>query len=204
MKKVNCNNIIVSWNAPIIPSNSIVGIPLGLEHEYLKSIIDRYIINKKDGLYKFDGSPVLRLDSFILDNQGDGFYHFLVNDPKLTNRENLNELQDSFYSRALHIGIRFNRVFFIKVWAFEVFENEIESKYSYQGKTFEDLGLYSKVVDFSQYSKLEFDSAEEWFYTDQNYGRVEITGYGQSLEDFPEQEVMAIAVIQESAYDNLN
>ncbi|WEI09017.1 hypothetical protein PYR73_11730 [Acinetobacter soli] len=108
-------------------------------------------------------------------------------------------MQDSFYSRALHIGIRCHRVFFIKVWAFEVLNND-KSIYSYQGRTKENLGLYRQVNDFKEYSELEFDEAEEWFYTHTKYGGLEITGYGQSLEDISQQKVMAIAVIPGSAY----
>lgn len=197
--KTSEHNIIISWCAPIIPSNSIAGIPIGLEYECLKSILSKYIVDEQNELYRFDGSPTLKLEEFFIDDDGNGGYHFIVSDASLTNRDNLFELQDCFYSRALHIGIRYHKVFFIKVWAFEVLNND-KSLYSYQGQTKENLGLYSKVKDFKGYSELEFDEAEEWFYTDQSYGGLEITGYGQSLDDFPQQKVMALAVIPESAY----
>lgn len=198
MKQID-HNIIISWCAPIIPSNSIAGIPIGLAHEKLKTILSKYIVDEQNELYQFVNSPILKLEEFFIDDEGDGYYHFIVSDVSLTNRDNLFELQDSFYSRALHIGIRCHKVFFIKVWAFEVLNNG-KSIYSYQGRTKENLGLYSQVIDFKKYSELEFDEAEEWFYTDTKYGGLEITGYGQSLEDFPQQKVMAIAVIPESAY----
>ena len=193
------HKVIISWCAPIIPSNSLAGIPIGLEHECLKSILSKYIVDEQNGLYKFDYSPTLKLDESFIDDDGNGYYHFVVSDNSLTNRDNLLELQDSFYSRALHIGIRCHKVFFVKVWAFEVL-NKHESLYSYQGRTKENLGLYSEVKEFKDFSDLEFDEAEEWFYTDTEYGGLEITGYGQSLDNYPQQKVMAIAVIPESAY----
>lgn len=198
MKQID-HNIIISWCAPIIPSTSIAGIPIGLAHEKLKTILSRYIVDEQNELYQFVNSPILKLEEFFIDDDGDGHYHFIVSDVSLTNRDNLFEFQDSFYSRALHIGIRCHKVFFVKVWAFEVL-NKHKSLYSYQGRTKENLGLYSQVKDFKNYSELEFDEAEEWFYTDTKYGGLEITGYGQSLEDLPQQKVMAIAVIPESAY----
>lgn len=196
---ISKNPIIISWCAPIIPSNSIAGIPIGLEHECLKSILSKYIVDAQKELYRFDGSPTLKLEESFINDDGDGYYHFVLSDASLTNRDNLFQLQDSFYSRALHIGIRCHKVFFVKVWAFEVLNNH-KSLYSYQGRTKENLGLYSQVKDFKVYSDLEFDEAEEWFYTDTKYGGLEITGYGQSLEELPQQKVMAIAVIPESAY----
>ncbi|MCB8768615.1 hypothetical protein [Acinetobacter soli] len=198
MKQID-HNIIISWCAPIIPSNSIAGIPIGLAYEKLKTILSKYIVDEQNELYQFFNSPILKLEEFFIDDDGDGYYHFIVSDVSLTNCGNLFELQDSFYSRALHIGIRCHRVFFIKVWAFEVLNND-KSIYSYQGRTEENLGLYRQVNDFKEYSELEFDEAEEWFYTDTKYGGLEITGYGQSLEDISQQKVMAIAVIPGSAY----
>ncbi|WP_151840863.1 hypothetical protein [Acinetobacter soli] len=198
MKQID-HNIIISWCAPIIPSNSIAGIPVGLAYEKLKTILSKYIVDEQNELYQFVNSPILKLEEFFIDDDGDGYYHFIVSDVSLTNRDNLFELQDSFYSRALHIGIRCHKVFFIKVWAFEVLNND-KSIYSYQGRTKENLGLYRQVNDFKEYSELEFDEAEEWFYTDTKYGGLEITGYGQSLEDISQQKVMTIAVIPESAY----
>lgn len=114
MKQID-HNIIISWCALIIPSNSIAGIPVGLAYEKLKTILSKYIVDEQNELYQFVNSPILKLEEFFIDDDGDGYYHFIVSDVSLTNRDNLFELQDSFYSRALHIGIRCHKVFFIKV-----------------------------------------------------------------------------------------
>lgn len=53
----------------------------------------------------------------------------------------------------------------------------------------------SLVSDLLPFTSLEFDSAEEWFYTDQDYGGLEVTGWGVPLEDHPDQIVTALCVI---------
>lgn len=95
----------------------------------------------------------------------------------------------------LNILVVNNHIAAIKTWAFEVLDQDDQkSAHSYMGKTKEGLGLYSPLIDFLNYSKLEFDEGESFFYTDDAYGNLEITGYGQTLEDYPDQVVMAIAV----------
>ncbi|EPN31185.1 hypothetical protein A244_38005, partial [Pseudomonas syringae pv. actinidiae ICMP 18807] len=44
------------------------------------------------------------------------------------------------------------------------------------------IGLGSLVSELLPYTQLEFDEAEEWFYTDDKYGEVEVTGLGVPLE----------------------
>ncbi len=55
------------------------------------------------------------------------------------------------------------------------------------------------MKDLLPYTRLQYDEAEECFYTDENYGGLEVTGYGD-LEDHPDQEIMALTVISKSAY----
>lgn len=55
------------------------------------------------------------------------------------------------------------------------------------------IGLGSLVSDLLPFTSLEFDSAEEWFYTDQSYGGLE--GRQFLLEDHPDQVVTALCVI---------
>lgn len=72
---------------------------------------------------------------------------------------------------------------------------------SYQGKLCGDIGLGDPVDDLLKYTELEFDNAEEWFYTDKEYGGLEVTGYGSDLNDEPGQMIMALTVIEESPFD---
>ncbi|WEI09018.1 hypothetical protein PYR73_11735 [Acinetobacter soli] len=65
MKQID-HNIIISWCAPIIPSNSIAGIPIGLAYEKLKTILSKYIVDEQNELYQFFNSPILKLEEFLL------------------------------------------------------------------------------------------------------------------------------------------
>ncbi|EPN29783.1 hypothetical protein A244_39803, partial [Pseudomonas syringae pv. actinidiae ICMP 18807] len=56
-------------------------------------------------------------------------------------------------------------------------------------------GLGSLVSELLPYTRLELDETEEFFYTDDNYGAVEITGLGVPLEDIPDQHITAICII---------
>lgn len=188
----------ISWSAPIEPSKSMVGIPIGLELEKLKILLTKYLVGDGEGLYLFDNAPFLKLESFAIDADGNGHYHFILADSRLTHINNEVQLKDTFYSRALHIMLRSYKVFAIKVWAFEHLYDDELPEHSYRGRTKEGIGLYDEVSKFLPYSHLEFDEAEEWFYTDRTYGGLEVTGYGRSLKNFPDQVIMAITVIPES------
>lgn len=189
------DNINISWKSPIIPSKSLAGIPIGIENGLFQHVLEQYLVDSENKIYEFNYSPALILDEYILDDNGNGYYHFVLNDPKLTGRGNPTQLRDSFYSRVLNIGVVNNHIAAIKTWAFEVLvKDDQKSIHSYMGKTKEGLGLYSPLIDFLNYSELVFDEGESFFYTDGAYGNLEITGYGQTLEDYPDQVVMAIAV----------
>ena len=75
---------------------------------------------------------------------------------------------------------------------------------SYQGRLCGDIGLGDPVHDLLKYTELEFDNAEEWFYTDKEYGGLEVTGYGSDLNDEPGQMIMALTVIEESPFDRFS
>ena len=189
------NKISFSWKSPIIPSKSLAGIPIGIENGLFQNILKQYLVDSENKIYEFKYSPALILDEYTLDDNGNGCYHFVLNDPKLTGRKNLSQLRDLFYSRVLNILVVNNHIAAIKTWAFEVLDQDDQkSAHSYMGKTKEGLGLYSPLIDFLNYSILEFEEGESFFYSDDAYGNLEITGYGQTLEDYPDQVVMAIAV----------
>jgi hypothetical protein len=59
----------------------------------------------------------------------------------------------------------------------------------------EGIGLGGLVSDLLSFTALEFDEAEEWFYTDEDYGGLEVTGWGVFLEDHPNQVITALCVI---------
>lgn len=196
----NERNFVISWDAPIKPSKSMAGIPIGLDVKELDSLLTNYLDSCNKNVYVFHNSPALTLGSSI-DSEGNGVYMFTLYDRSLTNIKIDAQLRDDFYSRALCVLLRRYKVFAVKAWAFERLNSDGDLPVnSYRGKTRENLGLYSKVSEFLDYTNLEFDEGEEWFYTDKEYGGLEVIGYGMSLDNYPEQLVMSIGVIPESAY----
>jgi len=67
MKQVS--QFSISWVAPIVPSVSLAGIPLGVGAEVLARVLLNYLIDETSQLYQFECSPELRLigkgDRFI-------------------------------------------------------------------------------------------------------------------------------------------
>jgi hypothetical protein len=84
----------------------------------------------------------------------------------------------------------------VKVWHFEKLKEGEVPKNIYRGKLPENIGLGDQVCDLLPYAKLVYDSAEELFYSDSEYGALEVTGYGD-LDEYPEQVIMAISIISE-------
>jgi len=201
MKNLNACEFVISWGARIVPSESLAGIPLGISIEGFEKILSRYMIDKSGSLYRFDGAPVLVMEK-SLDSNGDGGYGFSVFDRELTNwRLYFNSPEHAGANpRALDVIVRSWEVFAVKVWMFENLRSGEKIVNSYAGKLSEGVGLGSLISDFLAFTELEFDDAEEWFYTDQNCGGLEVSGYGGDLNDWPNQVVTALAVIKESQF----
>lgn len=176
----------ISWGAPIVPSVSLAGVPLHAAKSLLMSVLATYVIDEDRMLYKFDGSPVLRLRRG-LDEGGDDLLCFSLNDDDLIHKFNKG-------IPALIVMIRDGKVFAVKAYDFS-FPGEPVRDFVYKGVFQNGIGLGSLVSDILKFTDLEFDEAEEWFYADASFGGVEITGYGVPLEDEPEQVITAICVI---------
>ncbi len=188
--------ISISWSAPILPSISLAGIPLGMHVEDFERAIKQYVIDDKAGLYKFTDSPVLlMMKSF--DSDGCGGYGFFVHDVDLTNWQLYYDRPDhpGVETRALHVLVREWKIYAIKTWLYESVAQGYKPVSSYQGKLPEGIGLGDLVRDLSPYTELEFDSSEEWFYTDEKYGGLEVCGYGSDLSDDPDQIITSLTVI---------
>jgi hypothetical protein len=181
------NYFSVSWAAPIVPSISLAGIPLGVSAEDLGRVLLKYIVDANNQLYKFENAPSLRLKTHGLDGLGNGGYSFSLFDDAV-----INELLKG--TPALSIMIREGKVHAIKVYDFS-FSGDLAQELVYKGVLPAGIGLGSLVSDLLPFTSLDFDSAEEWFYTDQDYGGLEVTGWGVPLEDHPDQIITALCVI---------
>ncbi|WP_288407011.1 hypothetical protein [uncultured Herbaspirillum sp.] len=195
-------NTLISWNAPIIPSHSMAGIPIGLDLKKVNELLRAYLIDDGKNLYQFDSAPLLQLKRLDEIN-GDETFLFNVHDRDKTNWSFHFNTPDHAGAnpRALAIIFRKHKVHAVKAWHFERLKDGEKAKHIYRGKLPGNIALGDPVKNLLSYTKLQYDEAEEWFYTDDKYGGLEVTGYGE-LEDYPEQEIMALAVISKSAYVN--
>lgn len=198
MKKID--DLSISWNAPIIPSHSIAGIPLGLDVDDLNELLQIYLLDRGNNLYQFAESPVLNLKKNT-NVDGTEIYLFSVNQKDLTNWHFFFDSPDHVGAnpRALGIVIREKKVHAVKIWHFEKLRDGERPQNIYRGKMPGDIGLGDLVGSLLSYSRLHYDQVEEWFYTDPEYGGVEVTGYGD-LTEFPDQIITALAVISSSGY----
>jgi len=177
----------VSWAAPIVPSISLAGIPLGVNAEVLGRVLLKNLVDVASQLYKFENAPILRLRTHGLDDFGNGGYSFSLFDDAVIN----NLLKGT---PALSIMLREGKVYAIKVYDFS-FSGEFSRELIYKGVLPARIGLGSLVSDLLPFTSLEFDSTEEWFNTDEDYGGLEVTGWGVPLEDHPDQIITALCVI---------
>jgi len=195
---MNEKNLSIAWDAPIIPSRSLAGIPLHIRVEEFQLNLEKYLVNREKSWYQFEKSPLVYLEKY-LDTNGNGGYGFSVVDIDLTNW-NLyfdNPLHVGIQRKALTVLIRDFSVHAIKVWQFESLSSNDMPMHSYQGKLSEGIGLGDYVKDLLPYTALEFDSAEEWFFADSSYGGLEVTGLGTDIDlnDEPDQKISALCVI---------
>ena len=133
-----------------------------------------------------------------IDGNGDGGYAFSVHDVDLTNWKLFCDSPDhpGIDLRALYVLVRSNKIYAIKAWLFEKFKIGDKPIYSYKGKLPENIGLGDPVSKLLKFTRLEFDDAEELLIAAPSYGGLEIDAYGVSLEDEPEQIIMALAVVE--------
>lgn len=195
------NDVVLSWSAPIVPSCSLAGISLGMHVSDLEKALSNYVCDESERLYGFVGSPVLRMERKISPD-GAGGYGFYVVDLELTNWRLYYSRSDhpGIELRALHVLVDEWKVYAVKAWMFECLAEEDMPVNSYQGKLPEGLGLGNLVCELLPYTALEYDGAEEWFYTDKNYGGVEVGGCGSDLDDRPDQRITALTVIKKSPF----
>ena len=172
----------VLWDAPVVPGVSLAGIPLLASYSDVEMAISTYLVDAELMLYRFSRGPELRLQSRVLDGHGNGGWLFALPHDDGSGR-----------TAALSISIRCWTVRSIKVYALGLPGDVIQS-HSYRGATAESIGLGDLVSSFLGFTRLDFDEAEEWFYTDDAYGSLEISGWGVPLEDEPEQIVTAMCV----------
>ncbi|WP_339533054.1 hypothetical protein [Pseudomonas mucidolens] len=178
----------IVWDASIIPGVSLAGIPLHASAVDLEAVLSKYLTDKNSLRYRFEGAPDLCLSGYGLDERGNGGYSFSIFDDEI-----VSELKKGV--PALSVLIRSGRVYAVKVYDFS-FPGEPAHRFVYKGLLSECIGLGSLVSDILPFTSLEFDEAEEWFYTGRDYGALEVTGWGGPLEEQPNQLITAICVIQ--------
>lgn len=184
MKRPNLFSI--SWSAPIVPGVSLAGIPLNVGLAELEAVLANYLIDKSSSLYRFAESPDLRMARCDLDDCGNGGVSF-----SLFNEDMISEFKKG--TPALSILIGGGRVNAVKAYDFS-FPGEPANELVYKGVLPGGVGLGSLLTDILPFTSLEFDEAEEWFYTDQRYGVLEVSGWGVPLERQPEQIITAICI----------
>lgn len=182
----------ISWSAPIIPSVSLAGIPVGLDLARLEELLSRYLI--EDSLYQFEQSPVLQLRKST--SGDDLLFVFSVRDRDLTNwRRHFNSPDHAGVDpRALGIVVRQGRVHAVKAWQFESLNDDEKPANSYRGKLPGNIGLGDQVSELMEQVSLNYDDAEGVLYAGPEYGGLEITGYGEP-DDYPDQPIRAITVV---------
>jgi len=192
--KFENNSFDISWSAPVIPSVGLAGIVIGSCHLQFAQILSKYRISEAEDLYQFVGSPILRLE--CVETPMEITYLFSVADKNLTNWNLYAGSPDhaAVDARALAVLIRDSRVHAVKAWLFEYAKPNDKRTHVYAGKLPQGIGLGDRVADLLPYTALIYDDAEEWFYADESFGGLEITGYGE-MEDYPDQPIVALAVI---------
>ncbi|SDT11407.1 hypothetical protein SAMN05216598_4018 [Pseudomonas asplenii] len=174
----------ISWDAPIAPSVSLGGIPLGAGVRVLEHVLSRYVVDEDLLLYKFERGPLLRLTWHGFEEcTGAGGYSFSI-----FNEGGIKE------ECAIYIMLRAHEVYAIKVYGLG-FTSEDIRRFSYKGVLPCGVGLGALVVGLLPFANLEFDSAEEWFYGGGGYDGLEVSGWGVRLEDEPDQIITAMCVI---------
>lgn len=186
----------LSWVAPIIPSISLCGIPLGLSAAEFLELLGVYLIGNTEDLYQFYAAPVLQLKK--IESEFGEIYLFNVHDRNLTNWHLYFDSPDhrGANPRALAVVVKNNKVHTVKVWNFEKVKEGDMPKNIYQGKLPGGIGLGDKISEILEYGKLKYDAAEGFFYTDPEYGMLELTGFGD-LDEYPNQTIMALAVVSD-------
>jgi len=180
------SNISISWVATILPGKSLAGVPLGLAAADLETWLAMYAVDQAKTLYKFEEGPILRLTK--CDNRkGEGGYVFYLYDNGVIN-------SNKFGVPALSIMLKCNKVFTLKVYGFS-FPGEAANAFVYRGSITSNVRLGSKVAELKIFTSLEFDKSEGWFITDEEFGLVEVSGWGVPLEEEPQQLITAVCVI---------
>lgn len=182
----------IDWTAPIVPSISLAGIPIGIDAERLETMLSRYRIEQS--VYQFVRSPVLELKKSK--SGDDDIYVFSVRDRELTNWRTFYASPDhpGVDPRALGIVVRQGKVHAVKAWQFESVKDEQKPVNVYQGRLPGQIGLGDQVSDLLAHASLNYDDAEGVLYTGPEYGGLEITGFGD-LDEYPDQPILAITVI---------
>ncbi|EPN31186.1 hypothetical protein A244_38010 [Pseudomonas syringae pv. actinidiae ICMP 18807] len=66
----------ISWEAEIVPYKSLAGIPVHASAKLLKSVLARYVVDEEGLLYQFGDSPILKVEIYEPDSNGDSGYAF--------------------------------------------------------------------------------------------------------------------------------
>lgn len=180
-------DMCVAWDAPIVPGFSLAGIPLHMDAADLETELSRYLVEGRRLRYRFEGAPDLHLSNFGLDEHGNGGYSFSIFESEV-----VGELR--WGTPALSILVESGKVYAIKAYDFS-FPGEPAHGLVYKGRLSGNIGLGSPLSEVLSLTSLEFDDAEEWFYTSCDYGVLEVSGWGCSLDDEPNQLITAICVI---------
>lgn len=183
---MNAKSFSISWGALIVPEVSLAGIPLTVNVEDFICVLARYAVNKEAQLYQFPEGPLLVM-KLNIGSDGNGGCSFLLKDVDVVNKIK-REVP------AISIDFKNGKVCAIKVYDFS-FSGEKAGDLVYRGRLKEGIGLGSDVSRLLDYTSLDFDESEGWFYTDDNYGLVEVTGWGVPLEVRPEQCITAICIV---------
>ncbi|WP_155635902.1 hypothetical protein [Burkholderia stagnalis] len=146
----------IDWEAPIEPGRTMLGLPLGLSRDAIRKLIgcDGVTLQRT---VKFHNSPRL-----LIDCRKPGVIFFRAAD-----------MEDVVYDWQ---NVLARLVFKKDALESIMVESDVGGAgYEYKGRILNRVGLGAKVADLLEFGPLEYDDADEVFYSD-GLGRLEVAG----------------------------
>ena len=135
----------LSWAAPILPGNSMMGLSLGLSADEVASMLRCYLIDSaNENVVKFENSPLLMIDTSKL-----GVIVLRALEIGQINYEWQNEALTMIFTNSILTSL---------------IAHGLPESAQYQGKLYDTVGLGVSVTKLQTICNLEYDSAEECFF----------------------------------------
>ncbi|MDB0573848.1 hypothetical protein LBW59_24180 [Ralstonia solanacearum] len=171
----------INWAAPIEPGKTMLGLSIGMRVESVKKML-RVSGESSCEVIKFQNSPRM-----LVDCSKDGVILFRAAD--VVNA--VYAWQDVFARLIFDQGILRSIIVLTHIG---------DDAHQYKGKMFDRFGLGSRVADLLEYGPVEYDEADEVFFSLSLKG-LEVAGTSScDLSTDPEQTATFIRVFQSESY----